>query len=69
MRTSELTRSFRLVNRILGVSAPIFLVVAILLRDANEAVLQMLGLAWLLLTFAVFLLLDERYRRRHERDQ
>ncbi len=69
MDSQELTRSFRLANRVLAVSTPIFVVVVILLRNANEAVLQALGLAWFFLTIAIVLALDERYRRRHGSDQ
>jgi preprotein translocase subunit SecG len=69
MKTSELTRSFRLANRVLAISTPIFVIVVILLRNANEAVLQTLALAWFFLNLAILLALDERYRRRHEGDQ
>lgn len=69
MNPRELTRSFRLANRVLAVSMPIFVIVVILLRDANEALLQGLALAWFLLTLLILLVLDERYRRRHERGQ
>ncbi len=68
MNTHELTRSFRLANRILAVSTPIFVIVVILLRNADEAVLQALGLAWFFLNLAALHILDERYRRRHESD-
>lgn len=69
MKEKELTRSFRLVNRILAISTPLFAIVVILLRNANEAILQALGLAWFFLNLAILFVLDERYRRRHERDQ
>jgi hypothetical protein len=69
MRANELTRLFRLVNRVLVASTPIFVIVVILLRNANEAVLQGLGLAWFFLNFAILFALDQRYRRRHGIDQ
>lgn len=69
MQANELTRLFRLANRVIAISAPIFVIVVILLRNANEAVLQALGLAWFFLVMAILLVLDERYRRRHESDQ
>lgn len=69
MNERELTRSFRLANRILVVSTPLFVIVVILLRNANEAVLQTLGLAWFFLNLAILYVLDERYRRRHGHDQ
>ncbi len=69
MRDHELTRLFRLANRVLLISTPCFVVVVILLRKADEAVLQALGLAWFFLNLAILLALDERYRRRHEGDQ
>ena len=69
MNAQELTRSFRLANRVLAISTPIFVIVVILLRNANEAVLQTLGLAWFFLNIAIFLALDDRYRRRHGSSQ
>lgn len=69
MRDHELTRLFRTANRVLAISTPIFVIVVILLRNANEAVLQALGLAWFFLSIAILLALDERYRRRHGSDQ
>jgi hypothetical protein len=69
MNPQELTRSFRLANRVLAVSMPIFVIAVILLRNANEAVLQTMGLAWFFLNIAIVYALDERYRRRHGSDQ
>jgi len=68
MRTTELTRLFRLANAVLAFMAPILLIGAILLRN-NEDALHVFGLAWFFLNFAILLALDERYRRRHEHDQ
>jgi hypothetical protein len=69
MNAHELTRSFRLANRVLMISTPIFVIVVILFRNANEAVLQTMGLMWFFLNLAIFYVLDERYRRRHGSDQ
>ena len=67
---NPLQERIRHANIVLVVTAPIFAVVAILLRDAGEAVLQGAGLVYFFIAFALFFYLGERAdRRRENRDQ
>lgn len=69
MRPTELTRLFRLANRVLVFMVSILLIGAVLLRNHEDA-LHVFGLAWFFLNFVILFILDERYyRRRHESDQ
>lgn len=53
----------------LAVGASILVVGAFLLRDAGEGALQALMLVVFVVTFAVYHGLDERDKRRRQRDQ
>ncbi|HEU4392972.1 MAG TPA: hypothetical protein VFR04_04965 [Solirubrobacterales bacterium] len=66
---NELRELFRLANISVAITIPILLAGAILLRNANEGLLQAFAMAGVLLPFAIFLALDERNKRRRRRGQ
>jgi hypothetical protein len=67
---NPLQERIRHANIVLVATAPIFAVVAILLRDAGEAVLQGAGLIYFFVAFALFFYLGERAdKHRNRRDQ
>ena len=66
----ELRERIHHANVVMAVTLPIFAIVAFLLTDADEAVLQGVGLAYFVIVFALFFALGERAdRRRQRRDQ
>jgi hypothetical protein len=65
----ELPERLRTANIALAVIAPILVTGMILLRDASEAILQAFGMLMFLLAIALYLVLDERARRRQNNDQ
>jgi len=52
-----------------GVGFLVMLVGVILFHDAGEGVIQVVGLVGFIVACGVYLFLDERARRRHERGQ
>ncbi len=52
-----------------GVGFLVMLVGVVLFQDAGEGAIQAVGLVGLVVTFGVYLFLDERARRRRERGQ
>ncbi|HEX5928874.1 MAG TPA: hypothetical protein VFY48_05725 [Solirubrobacterales bacterium] len=59
----------RFVHIALAVTAPVLLVGAMLLKNADEAVQQGFAMLGFLLYFSIFFFLDERNKRRKRRDQ
>ncbi len=60
---------FRLANIALAITAPIFLIGAILLKNTDGAVQQGFAMFVFFLCAAIFFALDERNKRRRRRDQ
>jgi undecaprenyl pyrophosphate phosphatase UppP len=56
-------------NVVLVVTFPIFAIVAFLLKDASEGVLQGLALFYVVIAFALFFALGERAERRRKRER
>lgn len=69
MSRDRMSAGFRRANLILVATAPILITAAILLRDAGEEVLQLVGLVYLFSVLFIHIALSEYVERREERDQ
>ena len=67
--SDELRERFHRANVALAVTFPVLAVAAFLLRNAEEAVLQGLAVAYFVLVFALFFVLEERAERRRLRQE
>jgi hypothetical protein len=61
----DLRRRARHANIALAITTPILFIGGLLLRDADEAVLQAFGMTMFFLNFVFYFILDRGYERRH----